>query len=145
MSVRWWMPLVAGVGLVAIANTCLIATWFHVRPTQVEAHPYRSSAHEDERREAMTAFSTRGWALQHQVDATGVTLSLTGPPAQVEAATVRIYRPDAPHLDGDVSWLDVRSPVRVALPRPGVWDVHVAIRTASGGLVTTDQRILRPQ
>ncbi|MEK7412568.1 MAG: FixH family protein [Planctomycetota bacterium] len=144
MTVRWWMPLVFGVSVVAIANACLIATWFRVLPTQVEAHPYRASAMEDDHRRETDGFVARGWLLTHQVDATGVTVRVAGPTTEVDGAVVRLYRPDAPGLDRTVHWTDRRQPLRLELPRRGAWDLHVEFRDPQVGLVSVDRRIDRP-
>jgi nitrogen fixation protein FixH len=145
MTFRWWMPPVFVIGTAAVANLVLITTAVRVRPTKVAAHPYAASAHEDERRQEMADFSSRGWRLHCAVDDGGATLRLeaaTGP--QPASATVGLYRPDDDRLDQTMAWPDPAAALRVLLPRPGVWELRLSVNDQGGTVLTHRERVMRP-
>jgi len=144
-AARWWLPPVIGIGAVAIANTCLFVAVAKVRPAKVEARTYASGAQEDGRLDALRAFAARGWRIEAAADGAGADLRLvpgSGPaPARAE---VRLRRPDAPDQDRDLAWPDPAAPLRLALPRPGVWDVQVECRDAADACLIWRDRLVRP-
>ncbi len=145
MIFRWWMAPVIGVGACAIANAVLISTAIHVRPEKVTDKPYADSAYEDERAVERAGFTNRGWTLDSSVDATGCTLTLHVAGGAVPlAGVVRLYRPDDRSSDRDVPWLDPAQPLRVALGRPGSWDLRIALRDSTGSTLVHEVRISRP-
>jgi nitrogen fixation protein FixH len=145
MMFRWWMAPVIGVGTIACANAVLIFTSVKVRPQKVEERPYAASAHEDARADERAAFAARGWRLDSAVDAAAATLTLVAPgPDRPLTGLVRIYRPDDVAADHEVVWTDPGTPLRCPLPRPGVWQVRIAIQDAAGVTLAHEFRIQRP-
>lgn len=145
MTFRWWMPPVGVIGMAALANLVLISTAVRVRPTKVSAHPYAASAHEDDRRGELAGFSTRGWQLLSVLDGNGATLRLEAARGPAPAsATVSLYRPDDDSLDQTVAWSDPASTLRIALPRPGVWELRLKVRDVDGTILTSNARVMRP-
>jgi nitrogen fixation protein FixH len=145
MKFRWWMPPVFVIGTAAVANVILISTAVRVRPTKVAAHPYAASAHEDDRRQEMAGFSSRGWRLHSVLDDGGATLRLeaaTGPKPAI--ATIDLYRPDDDRLDRSLAWADPTSALRVPLPRPGVWELRLTVHDQGGTVLTHQERVMRP-
>lgn len=145
MSLRWWMPPVFVIGVAALANLVLIATAMRVRPTKVAPHPYAASAHEDARRSELAGFASRGWRLLGALDGTGTTLRLEAAQGPAPAtASLELYRPDDDRLDRLLAWDDPTTALRVALPRPGVWELRLTVHDQNGAVLTYIERILRP-
>lgn len=141
MIFKWWMAPVIGVGLCAVANGVLIATALRVRPEKTSARPYLESAEEDARAAERDAFAARGWRLAEAVDGGGCTLTLSGPPSG--GAMVAVYRPDDRTADRRVAWPDTSAPLRLELPRPGAWSLHVEVRDGKD-TATRAVRVNRP-
>ena len=145
MIFRWWMPLVIGVGISATANGILIGMSLRVRPEKIVDKPYAASAFEDDRAAERASFHARGWSLETVVDGSGcdLTLRIAGGPTPL-AGIVSLYRPDDRTADRELPWADPAKTLRCALPRPGVWQVRVALREASGLTLVHEIRINRP-
>ncbi len=145
MKFRWWMPLAIGVAISATANGILIGTSLRVRPEKVVDKPYAASAFEDERAAERASFAKRGWSLGTVVDSTGCDLTLQVAGGVVPlAGVVSLYRPDDRSVDRELPWADPTRGLRCDLPRPGIWQLRVTLREASGQTLVHEIRLSRP-
>jgi hypothetical protein len=143
MTFRWWMAPAIGVGIVALANTALIITALNVRPQKTSDRPYADSAEEDARAAERSGFRALGWRIDQEVDATGATLRLHAP-GGAGPGILRLYRPDDRSADREVAWRDPAQPLRLDLPRPGVWHLAATFADPNGAVVAERIDLLRP-
>lgn len=143
MTFRWWMAPAIGVGIVALANTALIITALNVRPQKTSDRPYADSAEEDARAAEREAFRARGWRVEPAVDGGGATLRLHAP-GGAGPGIIRLYRPDDRASDREIAWSDTAAPLRIELPRPGVWHLAATFADPSGAVMVERIDLLRP-
>jgi nitrogen fixation protein FixH len=123
MTIRWWMPLAAGVTLVAIANTTLVLTALQVRPTKVAERTYAAEHQEDRLAAERAAWNALGWRLTIDPLAQGVRVAALVPTPHT--ATVSLWRPDDPGLDRTFTWDDPTQPLAVPLAKSGRWRLRI--------------------
>jgi len=138
IRISWaWTPVIV-IGLAAVANAGIIIAGLRVRPEAVEDRPWLASVGFDARKAAEARFAAGGMRLTAEAEAGGIRVRLEAP--ALVNARLALYRPDERGLDHVVAWPDPTQPLRLALPRAGVWHVRLTA-TAADGQVETELHV----
>jgi nitrogen fixation protein FixH len=132
-----WGPLLFFVILIA-GHLVLVAQMTRADASTVESNAYERSNHYDADQAAITRFEDLGLRLECLPAGPGaVTCSIVGgDAAQLQAARLEFYRPDAAALDQTIAWDDPSRSLDLALPRSGAWRVTL-VGEVQGEMVRT--------
>lgn len=126
---RWspwaWTPFVI-IGITAIPNAILIYGAKKVGISKVEAQPWVAAGRLDADKEQRAAFIAAGHRFFVTVEGrTAVCTLVPGPRPLPGDLRVHAYRATDANLDQVLAWPDPALPVRLDLPAPGRWLIHL--------------------
>lgn len=136
IRLSWGYAPVIAIGLAGVANLGIVIAGGRVRPEAVEDRPWLASVGFDARKAAETRFAALGLRLIVEPEPGGLRARIDGP--TVADARLELYRPDDRALDQVVPWPGTDRPLRLALPRSGLWRMRLTA-IAPDGPVAVEQ------